>query len=880
MANVAGSAVPGNARLGSQWLTTHGLCFRSESSSEFVAVVDLGTGSPSGTNGFGGVDSSGSLAYVTPINIEFFLPSSPTTPAVTDFVSLRCDLNPFGSGQVTLQAFDLFGTLLASDTQIDDHPASLSVSHQGIHSVRVIQSSGTVAFDDLSFGTPLVAVPAPKLTLRPLGSARMELSWPANFSAHRLESATTLPADAWVPVALTPATNENVLTVQINSAERSRFFRLAAPGPNPAAGRLDPMIVFSKTDGGRPFGDLLGKDGAWWGTTSIGGEHDCGTLFKIEETGRFQSLKHFDNSEGQEPFGILCDGGDFIYGAAKFGGLYNGGTLFACRPDGTGFEVLHSFGQPQSEGSGPHNGPILVEGRLYGTTFHGGSNLWEGGVYAFDLSSRQFTWLASLGGALGYHPTGALLLHNGWLYGTTSDYERDAWGDYGTVFRLRPDGSGLQTVHRFGPGGHPYDRLVLGPDGWLYGTTHGAFSDPDEHGAVFRLDPESGAVETVIDFNALGARQGSKPNGGVTFSADGRLLFATTHGNIPRGGDRPGTLFAFDLALRRLHVLHVFDGGLAGDVPMRTPALVGNRLCGMTAWGGLAGEAFPNGKGLAYAYYLPDLTSLPGLQIPNQPTGTNASTPFELTCPAPSGGTLNMFVFPARPRTGSSRPPVAVLLHGGGWVSGNAALMSDLCRRLAWLGVAAVAPEFRRAGTNGVTVPDMVADCRAAIAYLWQQADSRGWDRDRILVLGESTGGHLAGLLATDDTNEVTRCASAVVLLNPVLEPARLDWAASQVGLAGPGGSWTNLSVAGRMRVGLAPVLVLHGDQDPVVPVTQSVEFAQALQGLGNRCDLVILEMTGHAFALEGYGTAATILRTETEIEKFLRSLGWLVQPK
>jgi uncharacterized repeat protein (TIGR03803 family) len=617
MANVDGSSVPASAQLSSQLLTTHGLRFRSESASPFVAVVELGADGPSGVNGFGGADRNGLLSQVTPIGIEFFLPASSSTPAVTDFVSLRCDLALLGSGHVSLQAFDGFGVWLASDTQIDDHLVTLSVSHQGIHSVRIIQSSGTVAFDDLTFGTPLVAVPAPELTLRQLSSSRTALSWPTNFPAYRLESATNLPAGAWVPVAPTPVTNENALVVTISTTERQRFFRLAAPGPSPAAGRLDPLIVFSETDGERPFGDLLWKDGELFGTTSIGSEHACGTLFKLEATGRFKSLVQLANPQGREPFGMLCDGGDFIYGAAKFGGMHDRGTLFACRPDGTGFEVLHSFGQPLSEGSGPHNGPILVAGRLYGTTFYGGSNLWQGGgVYVFDLSTRQFTWLASLGGTLGRFPTGALLLHHGWLYGTTSDYERDATGDYGTIFRVRLDGSGLQTVHRFGLGGHPYDRLVPGPDGWLYGTTHGAFSNPDEHGAVFRLDPERGTVATVIDFNRLEPRQGSKPNGSVVFSADGRFLFATTHGNIPRGGNRPGTLFAFDLALRRLHILHVFDGGLAGDVPMRTPVLVGNRLCGMAAWGGLAGAAYPSGNGLAYAYPLPDLTSLPGIEIP------------------------------------------------------------------------------------------------------------------------------------------------------------------------------------------------------------------------------------------------------------------------
>ena len=384
---------------------------------------------------------------------------------------------------------------------------------------------------------------------------------------------------------------------------------------SPGLGHWEVLATLSGTNGSRPFGDLLWKNGDWFGTTSAGGEQGCGTVFKIEQNGRFLTLVHFRKDQGREPFGFLCTGGDLIYGATKFGGIHDRGALFRVRVDGSQFAVLHSFGEPRSAGSGPHNGPILYEGHLYGTTFHGGPNLWDGGVYAFDLATRRFTWLASLGPNLGRHPTGALLLHEGWLYGTASDYERDAKGDYGTVFRLRPDGSGMELVHRFGPGGHPYDRLAPGPGGWLYGTTHGAFTKAEEHGTVFRLHPKTKRVETVIDFTQLGPRQGSKPNGSVTFSADGRFFFGATHGNIPRGGDRPGTLFAFDLERRRLHVLHVFDGGQNGDVPMRTPVLVGNCLYGMTAYGGLPGETFPNGHGLVYAFRLPDLRSLPGIPV-------------------------------------------------------------------------------------------------------------------------------------------------------------------------------------------------------------------------------------------------------------------------
>jgi hypothetical protein len=99
------------------------------------------------------------------------------------------------------------------------------------------------------------------------------------------------------------------------------------------------------------------------------------------------------------------------------------------------------------------------------------------------------------------------------------------------------------------------------------------------------------------------------------FSPDGRFLYGTTHGNNPYKGNRPGTLFAYNLNRKQLFVLHVFDGGRNGDVPMRTPALVGNKLHGMAAFGGQPGEVFPRGHGLVYAFTLPDLTKLPGIPV-------------------------------------------------------------------------------------------------------------------------------------------------------------------------------------------------------------------------------------------------------------------------
>jgi hypothetical protein len=130
-------------------------------------VVALGgSHATSGINGIGGVDQNGMLLYSGPIRIEFSLPSSPSIPAVTDFVSIRSDLIANGGHPITLEAFNVNGGLLGSMTRLDNQPWTLSVANPGIHSVRISQAPVVLSaeFDDFSFN-PVVAVPEPSTAL-------------------------------------------------------------------------------------------------------------------------------------------------------------------------------------------------------------------------------------------------------------------------------------------------------------------------------------------------------------------------------------------------------------------------------------------------------------------------------------------------------------------------------------------------------------------------------------------------------------------------------------------------------------------------------------------------------------------------------------------
>jgi hypothetical protein len=153
MSNAVGAQVPAGSRLSTQLLSSHGVKF--DSNGGFVAVVVHGAATPSPPNIIGGTSAAGALSYLTPISVTFHDRANASLPAVTGWVRIRGDLSPLGSGSVTMQAFDLSGSLLGSVTDLDNKPAGsgpvLTLALPGIHRIVVSGTSGTVGFDDLEF---------------------------------------------------------------------------------------------------------------------------------------------------------------------------------------------------------------------------------------------------------------------------------------------------------------------------------------------------------------------------------------------------------------------------------------------------------------------------------------------------------------------------------------------------------------------------------------------------------------------------------------------------------------------------------------------------------------------------------------------------------
>jgi len=207
---------------------------------------------------------------------------------------------------------------------------------------------------------------------------------------------------------------------------------------------------------------------------------------------------------------------------------------------------------------------------------------------------------------------------------------------------------------------------------------------------------------------------------------------------------------------------------------------------------------------------------------------------------------------------GDGPHPVVVVVHGGYWRARyDRSLMTELCLDLAGRGFAAWNLEYRRVGSGGGW-PETFEDVAAGVDAL---ADlDAPLDLDRVAAVGHSAGGHLALWAAARPTlpdgapgaHPRVRVGAAVsqagVLdlelssqLPPSAEPTRAllgdhDEHPDRYELASP-----------RRRVPLGiPQLVLHGDHDSTVSIRIATSYAGAARAAGDRCELVVLNGTGH----------------------------------
>ena len=225
--------------------------------------------------------------------------------------------------------------------------------------------------------------------------------------------------------------------------------------------------------------------------------------------------------------------------------------------------------------------------------------------------------------------------------------------------------------------------------------------------------------------------------------------------------------------------------------------------------------------------------------------------------------------------------PTVIYIHGGVWVSGKREQYALMFLPFIEMGFAVANVQYRMSHVS--PAPSAVQDCRAALRWIKYNADRYGLDEEKLVVFGHSAGAHLAlmtGMLessagldweipggsdldrgeamqryyADDATgkNELEVAAiigwSGITDVNDLLSgPNRRGYAQVWLGTVPYAEELARrVSPLTYVRSGLPPILLIHGDADPIVPYSHAVRLHEALDEAGVRNLLVTVPGGGH----------------------------------
>ena len=287
----------------------------------------------------------------------------------------------------------------------------------------------------------------------------------------------------------------------------------------------------------------LSAQTSYYGMTNKGGASDNGTIFKTNDTGgNLQTVFSFDlDHPGKDPKSVFTQASNGkIYGTTQFGGTNlcsfpwyqyqrKSGVMFEYDPSTDAYNVLFNFNDTIT-GCWPQSAPVLASnGKLYGVTPSiGGFSQHYGTVYSYDLSTGVYTKIHSFGGS--------------------------------------------------NDGKNPVGNLLIASDGKLYGiTSRGGFQDK---GVIFKIDPATDTYTKLLDMwvSWYAPKSGQGARAGLIQASNG-MMYGTTE----QGGNYPpsyqyafGNIFSYNPTTNVATNLYGFNEDSLGQNPDGAPVLVGS----------------------------------------------------------------------------------------------------------------------------------------------------------------------------------------------------------------------------------------------------------------------------------------------------------------
>lgn len=228
--------------------------------------------------------------------------------------------------------------------------------------------------------------------------------------------------------------------------------------------------------------------------------------------------------------------------------------------------------------------------------------------------------------------------------------------------------------------------------------------------------------------------------------------------------------------------------------------------------------------------------------------------------PGNKGCLLDLFV-----PTGDGPFPTLLLLHGGGWISGDKSTFHDEAAYFASEGIASACIGYRLAPLH--PFPAACDDVLNAVSYLRDNAKTHNLDANSLISFGNSAGGHLsciAGLKQSLSTGEPAQIVNAAIAICPITDIRNPDVTQFPISMSFleqfmdctfsqfPE-KFAEASPLTHIHENAPPFLIFHGDADDIVPVEQSKNLFVQLNQAGVPAELHILENEGHSFTMASW---------------------------
>ena len=196
------------------------------------------------------------------------------------------------------------------------------------------------------------------------------------------------------------------------------------------------------------------------------------------------------------------------------------------------------------------------------------------------------------------------------------------------------------------------------------------------------------------------------------------------------------------------------------------------------------------------------------------------------------------------------RKPTLLFLHGGGWNSGDKISRSLFLMPYVGAGWCVVTADYRL--IDKASLPHMIGDARAALNWIYDNAGKYKFDTTKIVVSGESAGGHLAlmtGFLTSDAAFQeggraISRPLKVAAIINwfgvPDLVRASKGCGTAALPEAGLSALLFVMDFSSELcspvtyiSAASPPVFTIHGDQDKAAPYEQAPMLHDRLNQAG-----------------------------------------------